>query len=1146
VVEEVWSYLDPEATTSYRDFWKSEAFYKISRVRHGGSDCKVAFIASRFLAFSKLDWDEQWFVLTGPRSVRNHINWQLPLVVDAFWSLMYLPVWDWVARKPWSSFLWGRISGHMKKLKYFLMSDGMPLLTGRLPFSDLHDDARDGAFQELVTRRLNLRLPLPLEEAEGYASSSIFGEMTAALVVAYVRASQGARAAAREVLGAVDAKVHGWVERNDYSDLFFTSWPVMRLLHGLSDLLAEVPEEGVSTAQTKAHAGANNPDDLPLVISCSVSSTSTEGPWAFKASASGEDCAPFVRKAVAEATGSSRRWVLLLNPSLNWTAHMTSIGDGLQLASQEQADLTVGFPTVSHNGTWYWPVRRLGMTASSLRYTDYPTGYAGKLGYCASGGTTSGTRAYRLSTLQTLLAKVKDASTMESLLMQLDLLGYEHFGRDAAAITCMVPPLVEEDYLLKAEMPESLAQSRGWELLDVLGRLRLFCKATHGEEPLSGALSPCEAVDVEEAAEAVTQFWASRGGTVVAEYAVGSVLPGAAGRGLRQGASKKLGRLRLEGGGANTREDICGELTRLGFGCPACGAYGRGCLDVVVGETSHASAVTVKLWGQHLVAGDFTEPSSLGTQLCKAKVFLLYCGPLKLDTSLGRLPCAYIASSRPVAQCATTLREAAHRVPHEAFALLLSPYLWDETRATPSESTILDLQKVLHQNPEAVAAGIPIIGHDKQWHWPAQDVDYRYYKLHYRRQHGAEREENCVAGGASSGTRLYRPGALPAMLRKVVAQSPGDLMVELDLLMKLGGFPRRVFTQRRLSSLVTGFRGVVLTCALGDDASREDLYTDFAGLPESTGKRFFLEAAYYEQGSGRIHETAWEKSVNGSGWSMAHRLADQRIAATLYYRKRLEDGIVYLVNWWVSKDPAHHFATAKQGTLLTAMIRGGHVSMMPWDTDLEISLYSTGPNPVLSWCDYVLELEGRRQCIYARLSQELDLLVEEGVDLFFSQWLYEEHMTFDKFRVNIDHAFDVNFEGYVPLFPIVVPIFGRTEVRVSWPIWEYLFFEVYHGAFEKRVGTSGTIASAVDQCWFEHNACIPSCEDGLGGNCAFDFDDYFAHTRDPRGNLFPQTQPFVASALPRGKKPANADGLSAVVRLITPTIFGGSGFRSFG
>ncbi|CAE7456103.1 RE1 [Symbiodinium sp. CCMP2592] len=85
--------------------------------------------------------------------------------------------------------------------------------------------------------------------------------------------------------------------------------PVMRLLHGLSDLLAEMPKEGkgVSTAQTKAHSGANDPDDLPLVISCSVSSTSTAGQWVFKASASGEDCAAFVRKTVAEATGSRQR-----------------------------------------------------------------------------------------------------------------------------------------------------------------------------------------------------------------------------------------------------------------------------------------------------------------------------------------------------------------------------------------------------------------------------------------------------------------------------------------------------------------------------------------------------------------------------------------------------------------------------------------------------------------------------------------------------------------------------------------------------------------------------------------------------------------------------------------------------------------------
>ncbi|OLP74323.1 hypothetical protein AK812_SmicGene46170, partial [Symbiodinium microadriaticum] len=48
---------------------------------------------------------------------------------------------------------------------------------------------------------------------------------------------------------------------------------------------------------------------------------------------------------------------------------------------------------------------------------------------------------------------------------------------------------------------------------------QLFCKASHGKEPFSGVLSPCEAVDVEEVAEAVTHFWASRGGTVVAEYA---------------------------------------------------------------------------------------------------------------------------------------------------------------------------------------------------------------------------------------------------------------------------------------------------------------------------------------------------------------------------------------------------------------------------------------------------------------------------------------------------------------------------------------------------------------------------------------------------------------------------------------------------
>lgn len=34
-----------------------------------------------------------------------------------------------------------------------------------------------------------------------------------------------------------------------------------------------------------------------------------------------------------------------------------------------------------------------------------------------------------------------------------------------------------------------------------------------------------------------------------------------------------------------------------------------------------------------------------------------------------------------------------------------------------------------------------------------------------------------------------------------------------------------------------------------------------------------------------------------------------------------------------------------------------------------------------------------------------------GPDRFFSSWLYDEHLTFAKFRVTVDDVFDVNFES---------------------------------------------------------------------------------------------------------------------------------------
>eukprot|EP00435_Cladocopium_sp_Y103_P035933 s507_g9.t1 len=149
---------------------------------------------------------------------------------------------------------------------------------------------------------------------------------------------------------------------------------------------------------------------------------------------------------------------------------------------------------------------------------------------------------------------------------------------------------------------------------------------------------------------------------------------------------------------------------------------------------------------------------------------------------------------------------------------------------------------------------------------------------------------------------------------------------------------------------------------------------------------------------------------------------------------------------------------------------------------LGMHLYSTGANPVLGWCDDVLDLQDRRSCVLRQLQEQLQMPIRRGPDQFFSQWLYETHLTFAKYRVNVDRVFDVNFESYVPLFPIKVRMFGDTILRVSWPVWEHLFFEVFQGNFEKKVGTSGNIAASVARCRLEHNACIPDCEEPEGSN----------------------------------------------------------------
>ncbi|CAL1153675.1 unnamed protein product [Cladocopium goreaui] len=209
LVSEVWKFVDPNAERTYREFWLSNAFYKISRVRKELM-CKIPFVASRVLAFTNLDWIEQWEVLNFPRQcVHNHTNFQLGSIVDAMWSIFEeLPLEDFLKSGKWAEMILKRLYGHSKKTAYYLLSDGMSLLPGRLPLSDASMTPEDEEFQRLLRRRLNLKLPLPMAEAQQYLQrpqASVFGRVAAYLVLATLQVAaprREAMEAAQELLSS--------------------------------------------------------------------------------------------------------------------------------------------------------------------------------------------------------------------------------------------------------------------------------------------------------------------------------------------------------------------------------------------------------------------------------------------------------------------------------------------------------------------------------------------------------------------------------------------------------------------------------------------------------------------------------------------------------------------------------------------------------------------------------------------------------------------------------------------------------------------------------------------------------------------------------------------------------------------------------
>mmetsp|Transcript_13811 Transcript_13811/g.37638 ORF Transcript_13811/g.37638 Transcript_13811/m.37638 type:complete len:394 (-) Transcript_13811:153-1334(-) len=376
-------------------------------------------------------------------------------------------------------------------------------------------------------------------------------------------------------------------------------------------------------------------------------------------------------------------------------------------------------------------------------------------------------------------------------------------------------------------------------------------------------------------------------------------------------------------------------------------------------------------------------------------------------------------------------------------------------------------------------AGFPTLDRDLTWRWPATELRHRYWKLAYGGggPTAPDAERGCVRGGSTSGTRVYGAALLRRLLPQTTAQDPAMLLVELDVLAAAAGGP------------------LAWTCDLGP--MREEPFLRHASLPAAFSARYQIELATYPGHSSHV------SCLSEGGqlpWLVAHEMSDQRLATRWCYRKKVEEQFCHMVNWWKALDPEKHFVSAKQGTLLTGMVRGGDISMMPWDNDLEMSFFSTGANPILDWCSWHTGWQKKALCIAERLQAEIGVPTKM---LFDNEkvWLHDAQLVFSKFKVEVDF-FDVDIEGHVERPPISVQMFGCSEVRLHWRDWEYLFFEVFGGSLVKKVGTSGNIDIDAVRCEAgAHNACIPRCGPHAAGGglaarlCVVEFNDYFAHSR---------------------------------------------------
>eukprot|EP00930_Biecheleria_cincta_P059912 TRINITY_DN45625_c0_g1_i1.p1 TRINITY_DN45625_c0_g1~~TRINITY_DN45625_c0_g1_i1.p1 ORF type:complete len:952 (-),score=111.38 TRINITY_DN45625_c0_g1_i1:56-2911(-) len=534
-----------------------------------------------------------------------------------------------------------------------------------------------------------------------------------------------------------------------------------------------------------------------------------------------------------------------------------------------------------------------------------------------------------------------------------------------------------------------------------------------------------------------------------------------------------------------------------------------------------------------LMEGVATKPSLSSGKIPQVRV--VYCGPNFASLPSGEVAGFNFLLSKKVSSGNCTEEDRTEQLMQAledhsaAWTVIISSFTWNWT----SEQTFALIDGLAFSSKNNVSImGFPSINSNNTWYLPIRRIRHRFWKLeygHYPTGYPATMGP-CSAGDATSGTRIYRTSVLRELLlgdqgnSAWLGRPTSEETLQTDEVDNEGSS-----LTIALDILAHQLQLPVLTCMHA--AMLENDYLTSAVLTNKLATSFQIERARFST-KGDWYERCLDVDKQAEWPVINYELSQGGMVTRYCWRVLMEKQVVDTVATWNSIDN-RHFVMAKQGTLLTALARGGEFGMMPWDFDLELVLASRGPNLILQECSGSDRNYTEALACAAQLMAEKGLKVERHLGPiasmnFISELGYERTGgSLAKVRLELGYNLDVHLDDFLSTEDsFEVPLFG-TKVHVLRDHWTYQLFDIYNGDLHKKFGTAGTIDRSHEQCARPgHNACIHLSEPNLQGQHAaaakdaqqlggrpwwcrgwtgstdtcgntFELSDHFAHTLSP-------------------------------------------------